>query len=245
MILGASTIFSDFNELKFFISTKQRGVSPPPYYLNMSFSVNDDEDNVKRNREIFFNAIKINQNEIALPRQIHSDIVKVADEPGIYPDCDALITNKKFVYLGISVADCVPIFLYDPKKHAVGAIHSGWQGSSKKILNKALKAMTDIYGCNPKDIFAYIGYSAGGCCYEVGKDVASFFDKSFIQQKSEVKYLLDLKKFNHTLLTAYEVPENQIEVSEFCTICNPNFLHSYRRDGLKSGRMLGVIGLTE
>jgi YfiH family protein len=243
MIIGSASIFSRFNELKFFISTKCGGVSPPPYFLNLSFNVNDSTQNVEMNRKLFFDTIKVNQNDIAFTKQIHSDVVTVAQSAGVYSDCDALVTNKENIFLSISIADCVPIFLYDCSKHVVAGIHSGWKGSKNKILLKAIKIMEKEFNSNTKDIFAYIGYSASKCCYEIESDVAFQFEEKYYQQKDESKFLLDLKSFNSDILTEAGVPKNQIEISEFCTICNPNFLHSYRRDGKNAGRMLGVIGM--
>jgi YfiH family protein len=209
----------------------------------MSFNVGDDEKNVHQNRQIFYDAVKVSKNSIAFPRQVHSDIIKIIKEPGIYQDCDALITDQKNIYLAISVADCVPIFLYDKANKIVSAIHSGWQGSSKKIVTKTLDIMVSKLNTHPENIYAHIGYSAGVCCYEVGKDVADYFDTKFALPINSGKYLLDLKKFNRSLLLSSGIPDDQIETSEFCTICYPNFLHSYRRDGIKSGRMMGLIGM--
>ncbi len=245
MILGTSTLFAAFNDLKFFMSAKTGGFSAPPYYLNMSFNVGDDEVTVKKNRQIFYNAIKISEQQIAQPRQVHSDVAKIADEPGYYDNCDALITNKKDLFLSISVADCVPVFLYDSKNKVIAAVHSGWQGSEKRILTKTLELMKQDFGCKTCNIFAHIGYSAGSCCYEVGTEVAQKFPESFINPKNDSKFLLDLKSFNKSLLLDTGIPQNQIEVSQFCTICNPEFLHSYRRDGQKSGRMNGIIGMIQ
>ena len=243
MIIGTASIFSRFNELKFFISTKCGGVSPPPYFLNLSFNVNDSAKNVETNRRLFFDTIKVNQNDVAFTKQIHSDVVTVVQSAGIYTDCDALVTNKKGVFLSISVADCVPIFLYDCNKHVIAAIHSGWKGSKNKILLKAIKTMEKEFNSYAKDIFAYIGHSASKCCYEVGADVAFQFEEKYYKIKNESKFLLDLKSFNFDILIEVGVPKEQIEISEFCTICNPNFLHSYRRDGKDAGRMFGIIGM--
>ena len=243
MIIATSSIFSCFNELKFFISTKCGGVSPPPYFLNLSFNVNDSAKNVEMNRKLFFDTIKVNQNNVAFTKQVHSDAVTVVQNAGIYPDCDALVTNRKEIYLSISIADCVPIFLYDHSKHAIAAVHSGWKGSKDKILLKAIKVMEREFNSQTKDIFAYIGYAASKCCYEVESDVAFQFEEKYYQKKDESKFLLDLKSFNSDILIEVGVPKNQIEISEFCTICKPNLLHSYRRDGKDAGRMFGIIGM--
>jgi YfiH family protein len=244
MIIGSASIFSRFDELKFFISTKCGGVSPPPYFLNLSFNVKDSVQNVEMNRRLFFDTIKIKQSDIAFTTQIHSDIVTVVQSAGIYPNCDGLVTNKKDLFLSISVADCVPVFLYDCSKHVIAAIHSGWRGSKNKIILKAIEIMGKKFSSHTKDIFAYIGYSASKCCYEVGSDVAFQFEKKYYQEKNGNKFLLDLKSFNFDILVESGVPKEQIEVSEFCTICSSNFLHSYRRDGKDAGRMFGIIGIS-
>lgn len=245
MLIATSNLLSKFDEIKIFISTKIGGNNAPPYYFNLSFSVGDDENKVKENRKQFFDAIKIKNEEIAFQRQTHSDNVLIVEKPGIYNDCDALITQKANVYLAVSVADCVPIFMYDHQKHIVSVVHSGWKGSVKKILTKTINIMKTKFNSNPKDIYSYIGYSAGICCYEVGKEVAINFDDRFIKQKDTDKYNIDLKGYNYSLLINEGVPKENIEMSELCTICNPNILHSYRRDGLHSGRMIGIIGLTK
>jgi YfiH family protein len=243
MIIGTASIFSRFNVLKVLSGTKCVGVIPPTYFLNLSFNVNDSAKNVETNRRLFFDTIKVNQNDVAFTKQIHSDVVTVVQSAGTYTDCDALITNKNGIFLSISVADCVPIFLYDCNKHVIAAIHSGWKGSKNKILLKTIKVMEKEFNSQTKDIFAYIGYSASKCCYEVESDVAFQFEEKYYQRENESKFLLDLKSFNTDILIETGLPKEQIEVSEFCTICNPNFLHSYRRDGKDAGRMFGIIGL--
>ncbi len=54
-----SNILKRYPEIKFGFSTKDGGVSPSPYYMNLSTNVGDKKENVLRNREIFFNALGI------------------------------------------------------------------------------------------------------------------------------------------------------------------------------------------
>jgi polyphenol oxidase len=105
--------------------------------------------------------------------------------------------------------------------------------------------MSENFNCKPENIYAFIGPSASSCCYEVDLKTSKHFDASFLTAKDNNKFMLDLKKNNHSLLLDLGIPESNIETSKFCTICNPRFFHSYRRDGNNSGRMLGVIGIKE
>jgi len=242
MLIATSTLFSKFINIKLFLSTKVGGANTPPFYFNMSFNVGDDKERVKQNRKLFFNSIKIDENNIAFQKQTHSNNVLIINKPGIYNNCDGLLTNKKNVFLSVSVADCVPIFLYDSENEVVGTVHSGWQGSEKKILSKAIKLLKSNFNTKPENIYSFIGFSAGVCCYEIGIEVANKFEEKFLRFNNN-KIFLDLKKFNYSLLLNENIPENNIEVCSLCTICNSNILHSYRRDGQHSGRMIGIIGM--
>ncbi len=153
MLIATSTLFSKFTNIKLFLSTKVGGKNTPPFYFNMSFNVGDDKERVKENRKLFFNSVKIDENNIAFQKQTHSDNVLIINKPGIYNDCDGLLTNKKNVFLSVSVADCVPIFLYDSENEVVGTVHSGWQGSEKKILSKAIKLLKSNFNTKPENIY--------------------------------------------------------------------------------------------
>ena len=53
---------------------------------------------------------------LCTPIQVHSDRVLWVDKPGKYDKCDGLLTNiSKNLTLSLSVADCIPIALYDGK----------------------------------------------------------------------------------------------------------------------------------
>jgi len=59
------------------------------------------------------------------------------------------------------------------------------------------------------------------------------------------KFYLDLAGINYKMLIDEGVKEKNIQVSGLCTYEYENLLHSYRRDGLKSGRALGLIAMKE
>ena len=238
-----SQLLSQFPELRCGVSTRQGGVSPEPYGMNLSFKVGDAEANVKKNRESFLGQLGIELDSLAMPQQVHGDTITSVNAPGQYDQCDALITNKAGVFLVVTVADCLPVFLFDPMARSIAAVHVGWRGSKLRTLEKAMRALSNEYGTESEHLLAYIGPSAGVCCYEVGEEVAQEFPKQFLERMNNAKPRLDLKGFNKNLLLENSVKESSIEVSGYCTICKPKLFHSYRRDGKSSGRMMGVIGM--
>ena len=142
--------------------------------------------------------------------------------------------------LVVIVADCVPILLFDPINQAVGAVHAGWRGTVDLVVKRAVEKMKAEYRTDPAQILAYIGPSAGMCCYEIGEEVAILFGNKVVHYKDK-KIFLDLKKENMLQLLQQGVSKSNIEVSTSCTICEKELFHSYRRDGMKAGRMIAVI----
>lgn len=195
-----------------------------------------------KNRAEFFSALGFSEKEVARASQVHSSNIAVVKNGGAYSMTDGLITNCQNVLLTISIADCVPLLLYDPLRKVVGAVHAGWRGTKDRIVLKALNILNREFHCNMKDVFVYIGPAAGKCCYEVGMDVAVHFSNEFLAKNQNGKYMLDLKSANMAQALEAGILLNNIEVSNNCTICDLSF-HSFRREGEKSGRMLAAIGL--
>ncbi len=222
------------------MSTRRGGVSER-FGMNLSFRVGDDPLDVEENRRQFFGAVGIDTARLAVAEQVHGDSLGVAVHPGNYPGCDALATRSPDVYLTITVADCLPVLLLDRATLSVANVHAGWRGTKSRIVSKTIGILGSEFGVRPADLVAFLGPSAGVCCYEVGEEVAGGFDTAYIRRKD--KPHLDLKAANKDMLLAGGLLENNIEVSPYCTICNPTLFHSYRRDGNLSGRMIAVIGL--
>jgi YfiH family protein len=215
--------------------------------MNTSFRVGDAEDAVKTNRRRFFDAAGVPDGAVATAGQVHGSNVVLVDRPGHYPDCDGLVTATPGLFLGVSIADCVPVLLYlqgsERNPSVVAAVHSGWRGSREGIARRAVELMIERFGADPAGIQAYIGPSAGGCCYEVGPEVAGHFPRETLVMTAGGKAKLDLQAYNRDLLAGAGVPQTQILVSGSCTIHEEDTFHSHRRDGERSGRMLAVIGL--
>ena len=224
------------------MSTRQGGVGGEPFGLNLSFNVGDVEENVRRNRALFFHALGISSDRIAIPRQVHSSILHYAKDPGAYPDCDGLITDMPEVFLCVTVADCLPVLVLDKKRRIVAAIHAGWRGTAGTIALKGVIRMIEEFHCSPEDMVVSVGPGAGSCCYNVGADVARLFAPEFVREDGE-KVFIDLKAAITSQLLLCGIRRDAIDVSTHCTIDAPALFHSYRRDNKRSGRMMAVIGL--
>lgn len=265
-------------------STRPGGVSSldNAKVLNLSFTGWDARENVLENRRRFVAALagpaasgaknggSSEMNLVAL-KQIHSDLVHpFAAPPKEACQGDASITNQPGLLLGVQTADCVPILLVDPKRRAVAAIHAGWRGTLARIVAKAVGQMQMRFGSKPVDLLAAIGPSIGGCCYEVGTEVATQFTSQFADaadyfdelrtgdepnplqwlnmmppghQPPPKNVLLDLRKANRSQLLAAGLREKNIAVSNLCTACRRDLFFSYRKEGAATGRMLSAIGI--
>jgi purine-nucleoside/S-methyl-5'-thioadenosine phosphorylase / adenosine deaminase len=232
-------VFGEAGSVVAAVSTREGGGA---LGMNLSYNVGDRPENVSANRIRFFGSLSIAPAELAIPQQVHSATVKRVSAPGSNPECDALISNARRLFLCVTVADCVPILLYAPDPPAVGIVHAGWRGTLARITTAAVASMMREFSSRPSQLLAYLGPSAGVCCYTVGEEVASQFDSRFLQRHT-LGVSLDLKAANVAQLEELGIPLENIEVSPYCTISEPRLFHSYRRDGKSSGRMMGVIGL--
>jgi YfiH family protein len=240
--LIASEKLSRYSSVRFAMSTRVGGVSPEPLGMNLSYKVGDDPENVVENRKRLFGSLGFSESECAIPHQCHSSNVQVVSRPGVYETCDGLITEVARLPLVVTVADCLPIVLFDPVKQVVGLVHAGWRGTVQGIAAEAVGLMVKHCGATANDMVAYLGPSAGVCCYEVGGDVAQLFSLDEIDQRNDSLYL-NLKKSNANQLIGCGVKEDNIEVAASCTVCNPQLFHSHRRERNLSGRMMAVVSL--
>lgn len=188
-------------------------------------------------------------------KQVHGIDVCIIDEEALQDapyveidDCDGLLTNLKNVTLTMSHGDCIPVYVYDPKKHVIGLAHAGWRGTADCVVSALIYWMTEEYKCSPKDIHAVVGPGIGACCFEVDADVVDYFTdgmpwtEDYMWQRSDGKYLVDLKGINCELLEIEGVPAENISISSECTCCEKNRdrFFSYRRDKTDK-RMLAYI----
>lgn len=180
-LLVCAESFSAFPELRHGVTVG--GGSRPDF--NLSFSVAADFDSVRENRGRVCAALGFSLEQLVVPAQVHGVGVGIVGEVdrgnGAFspetavPQCDALVTRAPRVLLGITVADCLPVFLFDPVQRALGLVHSGWRGTAGRIAVKTLTAMTEAFGSRPEDCLCAIGPGIGGDGYEVDDRVHASF----------------------------------------------------------------------
>lgn len=237
-----SMLFQKYTELIFGFSTKVGLGRTAPYYFNLSFTVGDNSEIVKQNREAFFNEIGLSSSQIAFQKQIHSDIISLVTEPGFIGESDAMITTYKGIGIAVSTADCTPVFIYDKENQLIAAVHSGWRGTTKRIVEKTLNRLKEEYKSKPSNMIVYVGPSVSKKNYEIGEEVARQFSEEYLYRKNN-KIYLDVAKVNIDMIYNFGIPENQVEHSSLCSFEEKDLLHSYRRDRNSSGRSLGVIAM--
>jgi YfiH family protein len=174
------------------------------------------------------------------------------------PECDALWSDQKESALAIKVADCLPVSIIDPKKSIIANIHSGWRGAVQRITEITLNEVPLDAG----ESFAFLGPSIRVCCFEVGEEVASQFDRRFVDRSLGPKPHVDIPAMTIDVLRKRGV-QNIVD-TELCTKCDGGvaelsgfqvaenerqpgnsetrqpLFHSYRRDK-KSGRNLAIV----
>jgi YfiH family protein len=182
--------------------------------------------------------------DLATVQQIHSDKVLIADHTGPLGEGDVLISNQPGITLSVRTADCLPVILADTRNRAIAAVHAGWRGTILEIVPKTIQAMADHFGTRPDDLVIAVGPGIGACCFEVGPEVAIRFAQLFPERSDlDQKAKVDLVETNLRLLGRNGGSMRQIATSGLCTYCQPDLLHSYRRDRDAAGRMVSTIRL--
>ncbi|MBN2321835.1 MAG: peptidoglycan editing factor PgeF [Acidobacteria bacterium] len=221
------------------LSTRKGGISEAPFHsLNLGTKTQDDPRSIGENRRRFLQALGPDLWDPAVPEQVHGSAVHAVDRGGSFPETDGLVTDTPGVLLTLLVADCLPVFLLDPKQKAIGLIHAGWRGTRDGIAAGALGLMISEFGCRPQDVRAFIGPGIGPCCYRVEPDTASQFDPRHVRGGR-----LDLRGANRELLIKQGIKQGSITVSGLCTACHTNLFFSHRAEGGRTGRMMAVFGL--
>ncbi len=240
-----------------YTTTRLDGYSTGPLSsLNLSFNVNDNNENVLNNRKKLAKYLNTDLSNMVASRQRHTtNFIEVTSNDagkGMYTgddaldNYDAMYTRVKGLFLLSFHADCTPVLLFCKDQNIVAEIHSGWKGNVNEITNKLVKHLIQKEKCQPQYIYAYIGPSIEQRNFEVGQDVIdkvnkmSFNAKDCYQYHQNDKYLLDAKKLIVKQLIINQVPLENITISPYCTIENNDLFFSYRKES-QCGRNVTMI----
>lgn len=248
--------YYDFGEgVKAFSSTRHGGYSQGRYgEFNINRFCGDSERAITKNRGLLCEVLRIDNQHLIMPHQVHqTEIAVIRELPvGSLEGVDALMTDMAGVCIGVSTADCIPVLLYDKVHHAVCAIHAGWRGTVKRIVEKAVAKMVSVYGTRPADLLAQIGPGIHLESFEVGDEVyEAFVNEGFAMEAISRKYPatngtaekwhIDLPACNRQQLLAAGVPSGQINVYPVDTYEQHELYFSARRLGINSGRIFTGI----
>lgn len=156
-------------------------------------------------------------------QQVHGNKVALVGDIGCsYPveEVDALFCGGKAdCCLGIYVADCAAVWIYDTESQSRALIHSGKLGTQQNIVGETLKAMYKVLGVHAENCIAVISPCIRPPHYEV--DIVTM-----IKQELE---------------DAGITPDNIID-SGLDTASDLESFYSYRIEKGNTGRMLALFG---
>jgi len=214
-------------------STRQGGVSEGPYEsLNLGLLTDDEPDRVRENRARLAREARVDAERVVMGWQVHGTDMQEWDGPqdGELPRVDGHLTAAPGLAMLVLVADCYPVALSDGSRAAM--LHCGWRPLAGGLIDKAVAG----FETPPA---AAVGPGIGGCCYEVGPEVAERF--ADVDGALDGR-MLDLRKVISARLAAAGV--TQVEHLDRCTSCEPELYFSHRRDRGVTGRQGGLCVLS-
>lgn len=253
-----------------FSSTRHGGVGQGDYAsFNINYYCGDAPSHIEANLMALCQLLQVSPDHIVYPHQTHNDVVSAIDRQWMeslspaekrqsLEGVDAVMTNLRGVCVGVSTADCIPILLYDSTHHACCAVHAGWRGTVKRIVQKAVEAMTGNYGTSPQQLRTIIGPGISLEAFEVGDEVYEAFRQAGFDMQPiakrfptsshstadvKEKWHIDLPECNRQQLTACGIPADNIHLSHICTYTDCHTFFSARRLGIHSGRIFTGIML--
>lgn len=223
-------------------STRQGGVSEGPYRsLNLGILTEDAPARVTENRALVSQEAELDPERVVMGWQVHgtdlhewsaSDPQRAFAQPGDkqLPRVDGHLTGEAGLALLVLVADCYPVALSNGEQVAV--LHCGWRPLAGGIVERAVAR----FGSPPA---AAVGPGIGGCCYEVGAEVAERF--ADVAGAVEGR-MLDLRRVIAARLQAAGIDE--VQHLDRCTSCESELYFSHRRDKGLTGRQGGLCVLS-
>ena len=151
------------------------------------------------------------------------------------------MTTKENVALVVRTADCCPVLMAAPG--GIAAAHAGWRGVAQSVVPNTVEQLVASAGCRPEEIRVLIGPTIGIKSYEVGLEVVEGIVETGVPESSfsvrkDGKYHVDIGAavaFQLRRMGVGHIVNLQMDTR------SDTRLHSYRRDGVHSGRLAGLI----
>lgn len=234
-------------------SLRTGGVSEGPYAsLNLGRGVGDDLAAVEENHRRLAADVGYEVARLYEVSQVHGGEVCVVGQHDVAEDvrrvsADALVARATTpaVAVGVRVADCAAVLIADPVTGAVAAAHAGWRGTVARVVDATIDALEREAGARARDLVAAIGPHIRPGAFEVGEDVAAQIARvahgEDVIRRGYDKPHVDLAQVVRAQLIARGLSRERVDDVGGCTMEDPSRLYSFRRDGKRSGRHLGVI----
>ncbi|HEX7348188.1 MAG TPA: peptidoglycan editing factor PgeF [Rhodanobacteraceae bacterium] len=156
------------------------------------------------------------------------------------PEADAAVTRASGVVLAIQTADCLPVLFCTRDGSAIAAAHAGWRGLAAGVLEATLVALDA-----PREhVMAWLGPAIGRTSYEVGAEVRA----AFLAHDPAAQAAFTATRPGHWYCDLYALARQRLHAAGVTQVFGGTFdtltdarLHSYRRDGALSGRMVSLI----
>ena len=134
------------------------------------------------------------------------------------PGADALATATVGLALIMRVADCGPVFFYDPVRRAIAVAHSGRRGTEGNIVAATVTCLRENFHSEPADLIVQLGPCIRPPHYEV----------DFAAEIARQARAAGVRQFHDRGV---------------CTACRLDRYYSYRAEKGKTGRMWGALML--
>lgn len=185
------------------------------------------------NRQDYFTRLGLSTDDVTMANLVHGNRVVVVTEGergNVQEKCDALVTDVHGIILGVTAADCLPIYFWNKQKTVVGIAHAGWRGVRSTIAQEVVTSMTNEFKIEAQDIFVEVGPHIKECHFEIKDDLVEIFN-DFPEEVKRIdgKIYLNLQNIVMAQLVAVGVQKVNIQLSDVCTYSSENYF-SYRRD---------------
>jgi hypothetical protein len=199
-----------------------------------------------------------------LPASEVAATTKNENELIIFPDADAIVSDRERQAVWVATADCTPLLIGDVQTGKVAAIHAGWRGTALKIVPEAI-ALFQASGSVKENLRIAMGPAINGEVYQVTEQVAveigrsiienadfacpedilqtlkEFPDSPILKDEHPGRVRLDVRRINAIQLEKLGIDSTQIAIAPFCTYQQPEFFFSYRRTKEKKVQWSGIV----
>ena len=259
--------------VKAVFTTRHGGVSPAPFdSMNLGDHVGDAPTLVAANRALLSQLL--GAKAVFLQQAHGAQVASLHLHTPDRSVADACTTAAHNVACTIMVADCLPVLLATRCGALVGSAHAGWRGlagvpaagAGEAALSHpqhgVLEALFESFmpagqastAFKATDLIAWLGPCIGPGAFQVGGEVKAAFAatqsgaSAHFVANGPGKFLANLPALARGRLQAMGLADAQIygndSSARWCTASNPSDFFSYRRDGVRTGRMAACIWKT-